>query len=250
MILDGVIERRLLVNYRVDPDVVTSMLPEPFRPRVVHGDAVVGICLIRLGSLRPHGLPAWAGVRSENAAHRVAVEYDTPSGPGHGVYIPRRDSNASLNTLAGGRLFPGEQHHARFRVDESPTAMHVAFATADTSTRVDVRVAVGVRFRGSALFDNLDDASEFFRHDPLGWSATRHADRFHGLELHTPSWRLEPARIERVSSSFFDDLEVFRRGSVELDSVFLMRDIVARWIPVPTLHASREPVDGRYCHTR
>ncbi len=28
----GVIDRRILVNYRVDPSVLAGLLPEPFRP--------------------------------------------------------------------------------------------------------------------------------------------------------------------------------------------------------------------------
>src|SRR5690242_5724317 len=101
--LSGEIERRLLVNYRVDPDAIAAVLPPPFRPQLVNGYAVAGICLIRLGSMRPRPLPAWVGVRSENAAHRVAVEWDSPAGVRHGVYIPRRDSNSWLNVVVGGR---------------------------------------------------------------------------------------------------------------------------------------------------
>lgn len=53
--LAGTVQRRLLVNYRVDPDVIASLLPAPFRPQLVNGFAVAGICLIRLGSMRPAG---------------------------------------------------------------------------------------------------------------------------------------------------------------------------------------------------
>ena len=79
------IERRLLVNYRADPDVVARLLPEPFRPQLADGAAVVGICLIRLGATRPVGFPRWIGLRSENAAHRIAVEWDEPAGTRTGV---------------------------------------------------------------------------------------------------------------------------------------------------------------------
>ena len=46
--LEGLVERRLLVNYRVDPEVATRLLPSPFRLQLVNGWAVAGICLIRL----------------------------------------------------------------------------------------------------------------------------------------------------------------------------------------------------------
>ncbi|MGC0317472.1 hypothetical protein QBC98_005979 [Kitasatospora acidiphila] len=47
------VERRLLVNYRVDPDIAARLLPAPLRPKLSHGQAVAGICLIRLGAVRP-----------------------------------------------------------------------------------------------------------------------------------------------------------------------------------------------------
>ncbi len=140
--LAGEVERRLLINYRVDPEVIAARLPLPFRPQVVDGWAVAGICLIRLGSMRPLGLPTWVGLRSENAAHRVAVEWDSPGGTQTGVYIPRRDSNSMVNVLVGGRLFPGEHHRADFHVSESAEEIRVAFTARDGSADVNVAVAI------------------------------------------------------------------------------------------------------------
>jgi hypothetical protein len=56
-VMSSVIERRLLVNYRVAPEVAAGLLPAPMRPQLVNGWAVAGICLIRLGRLRHSGLP-------------------------------------------------------------------------------------------------------------------------------------------------------------------------------------------------
>src|SRR5262245_35657871 len=118
--IHGIIRRRILVNFRVDPAVMQRLLPEPFRPQLLAGAPVGGICLIRLEELRPRPLPALVGLSSENAAHRVAVSWKTPSGEDReGVYIPRRDSNSLVNRLAGGRLFPGEHHRAAFSVVDS-----------------------------------------------------------------------------------------------------------------------------------
>lgn len=105
-VMVGTIERRLLVNYRVDPDLLARVVPAPFRPQLVGGVGVAGICLIRLGHLRPVGVPSGLGLTTENAAHRVGVEWDEPDGIRHGVYIPRRDSSSRLTALVGGRLFP------------------------------------------------------------------------------------------------------------------------------------------------
>jgi hypothetical protein len=62
-VVRGVIDRRMLVNYRVDPDVLAPLLPAPFRPKVIHGVGIVGICLIRLKQVRPAFLPSWLGRR-------------------------------------------------------------------------------------------------------------------------------------------------------------------------------------------
>ena len=79
-VMAATVERRLLLNYRVDPAVVAPLLPAPLRPRLAGGAAVAGVCLIRLGDLRPAGLPVAVGVRTENAAHRIAVSWDDPAG--------------------------------------------------------------------------------------------------------------------------------------------------------------------------
>ena len=92
--VEGIIERRLLVNYRIAPGALAGLLPAPFRPKLVGGYAIAGICLIRLASVRPRGLPAGLGLRSENAAHRIVVEWDADGRSHDGVYIPRRDSDS------------------------------------------------------------------------------------------------------------------------------------------------------------
>src|SRR5215216_6534259 len=106
--IKGVIKRRLLINFRAAPEVIQPLLPYPFRPKLHNGWAMVGICLIRLEHIRPVALPGFLGLSSENAAHRIAVQWNDADGTlREGVYIPRRDSSSRLNQLAGGRLFPG-----------------------------------------------------------------------------------------------------------------------------------------------
>ena len=71
----GIIRRRLLVNFRVEPEVIRRHLPEPFRPKLHDGYAIAGICLIRLEDIRPRRVPRILGLSSENAAHRIAPSY-------------------------------------------------------------------------------------------------------------------------------------------------------------------------------
>ena len=150
-VMAGIVERRLLVNYRTDPGVTARLLPAPLRPHLVGGHAVAGICLIRLGHLRPRHLPAGAGLRTENAAHRIAVEWDTPAGVATGVSIPRRDTGSRVTALAGGRVLPGEHHRARFTVTENDKDLRVAFRSAAHTGSVRIHVRVSSGWPGSKL---------------------------------------------------------------------------------------------------
>jgi hypothetical protein len=229
-VLRGVIERRILCNYSVDLDVMARVLPAPFRPLPVRGRAVGGICLIRLGELRPRGLPVARGFHSENAAHRVAVVWEDPDGrTQEGVYIPRRDTSSRLVVLAGGRLFPGEHHHARFRVEESPRRVHVAMASDDGQVQVEVEGTVAAALPPESVFGSLAEASSFFERGSLGYSATRGGGAFEGLELSCRTWSVTPLAVERARSSFFEDRERFPHGSVRFDSALLMRDVHHEW---------------------
>jgi hypothetical protein len=218
------IERRLLVNYRVDPDAAATLLPDGLRPQVVDGSAVAGVCLIRLGNFRPAWLSARVGHRSENAAHRVAVEWDGPEGLRTGVYIPRRHSASVLARVAGGRVFPGVHERATVESVESASNLSVKFDAADLHLRVDVEVVPRGLFR-STLFSDLTSASEFFRKDAVGWSPTR-SGRLEALRLDTNAWRVEPGHATRVESNFFDALPA---GTAQFDHVLVMRQVPVVW---------------------
>ncbi|GGT57312.1 hypothetical protein GCM10010207_66420 [Streptomyces atratus] len=233
--LSSTVERRLLVNYRVAPDAAARLLPEPLRPQVVHGYAVAGICLLRLGNVRPAWAPKAFGLRSENAAHRIAVEWDGPNGVETGVYIPRRDTSSRLNAWAGGRVFPGEHGRADFEVHEAPRQVRVALATWNGDTRVDVTVELSDELRGSKLFVDLAEASRFFRDGAQGFSATRSGHHLDGMELQTNAWHVEAGRVRSAASSFFDDPDRFPPGSATLDCALVMRNVPVRWRPLPTM---------------
>jgi hypothetical protein len=172
--------------------------------------------------MRPVGGPRWDGLRSENAAHRMAVEWDDTDGVTRtGVYIPRRDSDSWTNVALGGRIFPGRHHRARFDVSETNESIHVAFATMDGSVDVDVAVHVTDQLDGSSLFCTLAAASGFFEAGSVGYSATRASMHFDGLQLRTSGWKVEAAAV------------------AQLDSVLVMRQVPVDWLALGRLNAAR-----------
>ena len=234
-ILRGVIDRRILVNFHVDPDVIARALPAPFRPKLIRGVAMAGVCLIRLKQIRPKFLPAALGVSSENAAHRIAVEWEQDGLLHEGVYIPRRDTSSRLNALAGGRLFPGVHHHARFHVEEHDDAYCVALESDDGLTSLSVEARLTANLPRMSVFRSLREASRFFEVGSVGFSPSARAGQFDGLELRTFNWRVQPLAVDRVESSFFDDPALFPRGAAQFDCALLMRGVEHEWCEKPTL---------------
>jgi uncharacterized protein YqjF (DUF2071 family) len=227
--VQGVVERRLLINYRLDPDLAATMIPAPFEPQLVNGWAVVGICLIRLGHMRPRGVPAGLGLTSENAAHRFAVQWHDETGLRTGVYIPKRHSASFVNVAVGDRLFPGRHERADFKTIESADTIEVAFSACDSSCFVDAAVEIRDELFDSELFASITEASNFFRTGAAGFSPTRRSNQLDGVELRTTTWHTEAADIHHVRSSFFDDRSVFPAGSIHLDSALVMRDLTVEW---------------------
>lgn len=237
--LEGVIERRLLITYRLDPAIARTLLPTGLRPQLVGGSAVAGICMIRLGQLRPGWLPPGTGWRFENAAHRIAVEWNEGDRPHAGVYIPERHSASRIPVVVGGRFFPGVHHHARIHTQETPEHIRVRLAAPHTTVAADVRVTDDW---SSSLFPTLEDASEFFRHGNVGWSPARNRHSLEGLQLRALDWRVTAGVPLHIASSYFDALP---RRAATLDNVLVMRDIPIQWTK-PDTPQHEVPVDGAY----
>jgi len=224
MKIRGIIRRRLLVNFRVQPRFIERLLPPRFAPKLQEGYAIAGICLIRLEEIRPRRLPAFVGISSENAAHRIAVTWD--DGSREGVYIPRRDTGSLLNHLAGGRIFPGEHQRARFEVEDSGDRIALRMRSLDDATRVEVDARAASALPPGSVFATLDEASRFFEGGSVGYSATAAGDRLDGLRLRTHEWKVEPLAVEHVYSSFFETMEA------TFDCALIMRNVAHEWEPV------------------
>jgi hypothetical protein len=237
-VIKGTIKRRLLVNFRADPAVVQRILPQPFQPKLHRGHSLVGICLIRLEQIRPAGLPGALGLSSENAAHRIAVEWTDAGGiQREGVFIPRRDTSSFLNRVAGGRVFPGEHHPARFSVADTGGHIELAMQSRDGSVAVRVVGDDADSLPTSSCFSSLVEASAFFEGGSLGYSVTRDGDRLDGLLLRTLDWRLRALAVTDVQSSYFADEQRFPTGSVAFDHALVMRDIIHEWHKAEDLYA-------------
>jgi len=233
----GVIERRLLVAYRLDPDVAQNLLPAPFRTRLISGYAVAGIALARLGQLRPAGLPSVGGLTRESATHGIAVEWESARDLHTGVYVLHRDSGAPTGAPGDG---VGPRRHLRrtpqFTVDERTDGLHVAYTSRNRTVHIDVDVVLAASLAGSALFSDAPAAARFFALDGAGaaWGP-----QGRGWRLTARDRCLGAAHVRTATSSIFADASVFPPGSAQLDSALLLRDVAVAWAPVERVRVPR-----------
>ncbi len=231
--ITGIIRRRLLINFRADPEVTRSILPHGLRPKLHESRAIVGVCLIRLEEIRPTGLPAFIGVASENAAHRIAVEWTGPDGQSEeGVFIPRRDTDSVLNAVAGGRIFPGVHHHSRFAVQDDGKTVSLSMVPNDKTASIQVRGSESESLPASSCFASLKESSSFFERGCIGYSTGRDSHCLDGIKLCTRHWDVRPFEVADVHSDFFADEIQFPKGSIEFDHGLIMRDVPHDWMAV------------------
>jgi Uncharacterized conserved protein (COG2071) len=236
--LHGTISRRLLINYRVDPSVMSRLLPPPFRPKLHENSAIAGICLIRLEDIRPRRFPLALGLSSENAAHRIAVVWDDHTGSHEGVYIARRDTGSLVNHLAGGRLFPGEHRRATFQVTDGEHRIALHMRSADGEVELDVVARTAEQLPATSHFGTVNEASAFFERGRVGYSVTSSGNRLDGVVLNTDSWLVEPLAVERSASSYFDDRRRFPDGSISFDCGLMMRNIPHEWTTAEDMYVT------------
>jgi hypothetical protein len=239
--IEGVIKRRLLVNFRVDPDVIQRILPAGLSPKLQGNHAIAGICLIRLEQIRPSHIPWSVGFSAENAAHRVAATWRDADGlEREGVYIPMRHTNSLLILVVGGRVFPGVHERATFDVADDGTDLDISIRATAGDMQVALRGKSAGQLPDGSAFPSLAAASEFFRGGSVGYSPGRNRGRLEGLKLVSPKWRVDPLAISDVHSSWLSDTSRFPAGSTEFDCALVMRDIAHQWVIAPDLYVDPE----------
>ncbi len=201
-------------------------LPSEFSPKLVDGYAIGGICQVSLSEMRAKGMPSLIGTGSHNAAHRIAVS----SSQGEGVYVTRRDTNSWLNTLTGGRLFPGVYNKAEFKVAISGNDYSVKIVDTEKQKLMSIKASVVKELPTGSVFKTTKEVSDFFKTGNIGWSSRSDNQKFDAIELTTVEWNMEPLIVSESFSAYFSDISKFPKGSVEFDSAMIMRNLKHSWV--------------------
>ncbi len=221
----GKIDHRILLNYRIDPEVMQQNLPKEFKPKIINGYAIGGICQVSLSQMRPNGLPSIFGSKSHNAAHRIAVT----SSLGEGVFVTRRDTNSLVNTFASGRLFPGNYKKADFSIESNGNSFSVRIGKGEECL-MNIEAEISKEIESISVFNSVKEISDFFLAGNIGWSKRNDFDEFDAIELKAIDWSMKPLKVKSQHSSYFMDESKFPKGSVEFDSAMVMQGLDHSWI--------------------
>ena len=104
----------------------------------------------------------------------------------------------------------------------------VSFESND-QTKLSISAKETEKWSDHSLFENINEASSFFEQGAVGYSPNT-KKTFDGLELITSNWKVTPLEVLKVESSFFDNEQVFPKGSVKFDNALLMKNISHEWI--------------------
>jgi hypothetical protein len=160
-----------------------------------------------------------------------------------GVFIPRRDTSSRLQSFVGGRIFPGVHHLADFKVSETSNEFCLAMRSRDGKAAVELKAHCTGRLPVNSVFASLAEASDFFARGSAGYSTTRDAGCWDGLELRTFGWHVEALEVASVRSSFFEHKATFPAGTVEFDCALLMRNVEHEWRRLPRLRSNLQTVE-------
>ena len=229
-VLNGTIDRRILINYRVKPEVVTALLPSHLEPLIVNGYASAGICLLRLKNIGIKSFPSFLRITSENAAHRFLVTFKEGDRIIEGVYIPRRDTDSMLNVLLAGKIFSWPHYPASFQVDESNGCYSVKMESEDEHANLDVEAQIADTFPSDSMFDSVAHASSCFHDCAVGVSPSTKPKKFKTIKLKTKTWAVKPLAVRSLKSSYFQDKSLFPDGSIHFDNALLMEGIEHEWL--------------------
>ena len=112
-------------------------------------------------------------------------------------------------------------------------AIDLSMCSLDGEVEIDLGGRAHTTLPATSCFSSLEQASAFFQTGSLGYSETAARRHLDGVRLITEGWSVEVLAIERVLSTFFDDISRFPRRSAELDCALVMRDLAHEWQSAP-----------------
>jgi len=196
---------RLLILYRVAPELVQSRLPAALSPVTVRGSALVALEYTRLERRATDWLPAGIAPGRDHLELRYVVERNGRKPRRTSDYVLERHTSSPLGASWAARFGHAQAHlcEARLELDEARLRLRVTSADVE---QLFLSAELAGELRGS-LFAHARAARELLR-EP----------------------RLQPIRVLELRARPFDDPALFPAGSASYDSAYQLLE--SRRVPL------------------
>lgn len=236
----GLIDWKILINYKVELSVLQQYLPKPFFPRSIRGFGLVGIAVTKQKGVRSIGRPAPLGLNAMLVEHQAAVTWEDGGRLRHGLYIPRRDTSSLLQLMMGDRLSGGLHHLARIRARIRQDRYVVSMRGMNQEgVRAKLMAKLTDRFPMGSVMKELETAVSFFESGKVAYSPLYKHSIFEGVEWNAQDFSIQPLRVERLEGNYWEEIAGFPKKSIFFDHAILIQGAPYQWNHMPELIAPR-----------
>lgn len=206
--------RGLLLSFRCRPDAVASLLPTSLEPRLVGGDAVLGVHWYAWRRIRRRGLGWLPGTAAESVEHRVhVIDRGEPA-----ALLLRFDCESDFPLSSGARLFPGIRALAKFQIEIDDGELHFDAASVDGDCTVGIRGRPDPEsFPSDGRWRNPTAASRFHEEARTLIAPGDEPGTLDRFRIAIERWGTGPFRVDDYTCSWLTDPERFPDGPPFLD---------------------------------
>jgi hypothetical protein len=111
-------------------------------------------------------------------------------------------------------------------VKEEKGSYHIDFTSSD-NTSISIDAKETNHFNSNSIFKSLGNVSDFFEKGAVGYSPN--GNKYEGLKLQAYKWEVRPLEVQNVHSSFYENENIFPKGSVQFDNALLMTRVEHEW---------------------
>lgn len=224
--LNGVVTRRFLISYPVQPAVLSAFLPPHAELSTWQGLAWVSACFVNIRHMRPSLVPSPVGMEFNYLVHRTRARVPYPDGVRReSVLVLEANINRRAVAAIGQRL-PGVRFHARdIKLLEAPDSWSVQMRADDGALLYQADIAkssIADELPAGSRFPDLATADKFLLNVSYGaeWHAQTGSMQFFA-ETHD-AWH---AQAGSCKSRRFALLESLGAAAPQADHVITMTNV-------------------------
>lgn len=228
-----------LANFRIEPDALARVLPEPLEPALAHGRAWLSVVIAEMEKLRPVGVPRALGFTYNQIVYRAVVDCDGR----RGVHFLRSDADSRIMCLGGNLMSFFRFNHGKVDIRPTPSRLRV-----DANSRAPRPVVVSAEFDlaatsgdlpASSVFGSMDESKRFLVELFDAFAPRSGGNAVDLVSIERNDWAVRVVPNTGIYSFMGPDGPF--GSAAELDSVFVVDDLHYRWSRLRTLDAGTTP---------